>query len=87
MAKARIEEKITVAAPDMPDVAAEEGFDPGLVDQRHVIGHADGFVPVRRRRWTVTRHVYFVSMIMSSIWQQGVTVSPTATSFPPGFWR
>ena len=25
-------------------------------------------------------HGYFVSMIRSSIWQQGVTVSPTATS-------
>ncbi len=45
MAKARIEQKIAVASPDMPHVAAEEGLDPGFVDQRHIIGHADGFIP------------------------------------------
>ena len=77
MAKARIEEKVTVAAPDMPHVAAEERLDPGFVDQRHIIGHADGFIPVFGLD---ACHGYFVSMIRSSIWQQGVTVSPTATS-------
>ena len=46
MAEARIEEQVAVAAADMPDVAAEEGLDPGLVDQRDTIGHADGFIPV-----------------------------------------
>ena len=75
MAKARIEEKVTVAAADMPHVAAEEGLDPGFVDERDIIGHADGFIPVIGLD---ACHGYFVSMIRSSIWQQGVTVSPTA---------
>ena len=57
MAKARIEEKIAVAAPDMPHVAAEEGFDPGFVDQRHIIGHADGFIPITGFDWRDTHHV------------------------------
>ena len=45
MAEPAVEEKIAVAAADMPDVAAVEGLDPGFVDQRHVVGHADGFIP------------------------------------------
>ena len=60
MAKARIEEKVTVAAADMPHVAAEEGLDPGFVDQRDIIGHADGFIPVIGLD---ACHGYFVSMM------------------------
>src|SRR5438093_267032 len=47
MAKAGIEQKIAVAAARMPDVAAEERFYPWLMDERDVVAHADGLVPVR----------------------------------------
>ena len=46
VAEARIEEKIAITAADMPHVAAVEGLDPGLVDQRYIVAHADCFVPV-----------------------------------------
>jgi hypothetical protein len=83
MAKARVEEKVTVAAADMPHVAAEEGLDPGFVDQRDSIGHADRYIPVFGGDW---RHGYFASTIRLDM-AAGVTVSPTATSCVADFWR
>jgi hypothetical protein len=49
MAKPGVEEKITLAAAHVPDVAAEERLDPRLMDQRHTVAHTDGLVPV----WSV----------------------------------
>ena len=46
VAEARVEEKIAIMTAGMPHVAAEEGFDPGLVDKRYIIAHADCFIPV-----------------------------------------
>jgi hypothetical protein len=48
MAEAGVDEQIPVAAADVPDVAAEEGFDPRLVDQRHAVGETYHLVPVGR---------------------------------------
>ena len=48
MAEAGIEQQVAVAASHMPDVAAEEGLDPRLVDQSHAIGEAQRFIPFGR---------------------------------------
>ena len=46
MAEAGVEEQVAVAPAHVPDVAAEERLDPGLMDQRHAVGHADRLVPL-----------------------------------------
>src|SRR5215216_1315780 len=47
MAKAGVEKEIAVSPPHVPHVAAEKGLDPGLVDKRYTVRHADGLVPLR----------------------------------------
>src|SRR5437868_5734287 len=47
MAKTGVEQQIAITAAHMPHVAAEEWLYPRLVDERDVVAHADGFVPVR----------------------------------------
>jgi hypothetical protein len=46
MTEARIEQQVAIAPAHMPHVAAIEGLDPWFMNERHVIAHAYGLVPL-----------------------------------------
>src|SRR5437879_1232834 len=48
MPQAGVEQQIAIAPTDVPDVAAIEGLDMGLVDQRHAIGERLDPIPAFR---------------------------------------
>jgi hypothetical protein len=47
MAEPGIEQKVAVTAAHMPHIAAEERPYPRFMDERYVVAHADGLIPVR----------------------------------------
>src|SRR5262245_25557728 len=84
VAEAGVEQEVAVAAAHMPHVAAVEGLDPWLVDERDIVAHADGLVPVAGIDKVGRSHFHLVVTITFSGSQDMASRMPTAIGRPGG---